>query len=71
MADVGGTALVVCYGFNTSPHAMAIFVFKMPLNVLLVPALSFFNALLQLSPDSPVEQHLIPLAKRCCPARSL
>lgn len=38
MADLWGAALVVCYIFYTSPHAPGIVVFKVPLDMLLVPA---------------------------------
>ncbi len=52
-------ALVVHYGFNTSPHAAGVVIFKMALYTLLVSVLGLFNALPQFSSGITVGQ-LIP-----------
>lgn len=58
MADLWGAAPVFCYDFNSPPHTPGFVVFKMPLNVLFVPAFSLSNALLQVPPGISVGHHI-------------
>lgn len=58
MADLWGAALVVYYGFNSHLHTQGFVVFKVPLNVLFVPAFSLSNVLLQVLLGISVGYHV-------------